>query len=114
MDAFMQRQLDNGGSGLIGLTSMFGGGIINTITSMFKTPVVIALVIAGICYYLSSRNFTTKDNLKDKIPLKNQRSSAIKNALYILIILVVILYVFKYAGQSVDVKYQYTGGLPPF
>lgn len=86
----------------------------NTLISWFKTPWIIGAIIAGVVYYLSSQNFITKDNLKDKIQLKSQRISAIKNAIYISIVVVVILYSYKYINDPIETQYQYVGGIPPF
>jgi hypothetical protein len=87
---------------------------LGALVGWFKTPWVIALVVGVIMYYLNSQCFITKTNMKDKLPINSQRLSALKNAVYLMAILSVILYAYKFVEDPMEKQYQYMKGLPPF
>lgn len=86
----------------------------NTIIGWFKTPWVAAIIVGLVLYYLDSQNFITKTNIKDKLPISGQRKSSIKKAIYLMIILSIVLYAYKFIEDPMEKQYQYSGGMPPF
>lgn len=80
-----------------------------------KNPFVCAAIIAVVTYYVYSNNYLTKHNIRERFSLKCQRTANIKATLYIFLISVIMLFVFRYS--SVEMEEQ-TGGMlhghPPF
>jgi len=80
-----------------------------------RNPFVCAAIIATITYYIYSNNYLTKSNVRDRFPVKCQRIANIKSALYIFLIAVIMLFIFRYS--CIDCEEQHGGmlhGHPPF
>lgn len=92
------------------------GNAQNTITEYLKSPFVCGAII-GICaYYLYSGCYITKENIKSKFSIKKQRMANIKTAIYLFLISVLVIFIFRHLNNEKIEKF--TGGMrvgnPPF
>ena len=79
-----------------------------------KNPFVCALIISISAYYFYSHNYITKNNIKERISLKIQRTMNLKACLYVFFVSVIILFFFRYASTEIETDYQMLGGYAPF
>lgn len=83
----------------------------STILNWLRAPWLISAIVAGIVYKINSDNYVSTKI----IPLNKQRMNNIKMSFYLMIILTVVMYIFKYiCGMDSGEEYKYSGGAPPF
>lgn len=89
----------------------------NVYLEYLQNPFICALIISIGTYYVYSSNYMDKQNIRDRFPLRVQRTMNIKSCLYIFLLSVVILFVFRYAsseGYGGIPRKDMIGGYPPF
>lgn len=99
-------------------TDLAGG---QKVMDYLKNPFVCAGIIAIATYYIFSNNYITRDNIRDRFPLKKQRTANIKCSLYVFLMCALVFFLFKYltndmamlGGGEESTDYMY-GGSPPF
>ena len=98
-------------------TDLGGGG---KIIEYIKNPFVCAAIIAAATYYIFSGNYITRDNIRERFPLKKQRTANIKCTLYVFLMCSLVFFLFKYLSNDMTLlggedpsEYMY-GGSPPF
>jgi len=81
-----------------------------------KNPFVCASIISLLTYYIYSNNYICRSNIREKFPLKKQRTSNIKSTFYVFLVASLVLFLFRYALYDSDESSGGTmlGGYPPF
>ena len=70
------------------------------ILEYLKNPLVCGLIIALATYYVYSDNYLTRVNIRERFPLRRQRTMNLKCCFYVFLITVVMMLIFRYAGGS--------------
>jgi len=81
-----------------------------------KNPFICGLIFGVLTYYIYSSNYITRSNIKEKYPLKRQRTSNIKASFYVFLVATLVLFLFRYALFDSDESTggSMLGGHPPF